>query len=568
MTLKLALAQLNPTMGDIAGNISKLRAARAKAASHGAHLLMTPELYLCGYPPEDLVLKPSFQDALRRAAEELARETSDGGPALLVGLPWREDGRQGREAGGRLRNAFALLNNGVIEATVFKNDLPNYGPFDEKRVFSSGGLPQPVMFRGVPLGIVICEDMWTPAASAHVKMAGARLLLVPNGSPYETGKLDERMRLARLRVEETGLPLVYVNQVGGQDELVFDGASFALDAAGACVARAAMWEEDILMTHWTAPTAGSSGLGLATAAALPAPASSATPLPDEGRIYHALMLGLRDYVGKNGFPGVVLGLSGGIDSALVAALAVDALGADKTWLVMLPSPYTSRESVEDATLIARTLGCRFDTIPITDTMKTFDAALAPLFQGRSPDTTEENIQARARGVLLMALSNKFGPMVLSTGNKSEMSVGYSTLYGDLCGGFAVLKDLYKTQAYKTARWRNAARPSTALGHDGAIIPERVFTRPPTAELRPDQTDQDTLPPYEVLDDILECLIEKDMGLGAIAARGHDEETVRRVWTMLDRAEYNRRQAPPGVKITRRHLGKDRRYPITNRYREG
>jgi len=547
--LLLALAQLNPAVGDIAGNLEKLRAFRQKAARQGADLVMTSELYACGYPPEDLVLKPSFQKSIRNAVEALALETVDGGPAILLGAPWRD--------GTKLYNAVLLLSDGRIVAHRAKCDLPNYGPFDEKRVFAAAPLPEPILFRGFKLGVLICEDMWTPNAAAHLKDLGAQILLVPNSSPSESGKLDERHELARARVKETGLPLVYLNQIGGQDELVFDGASFVLDAGKNIVAQADAWAEDSLLIRLNA---GPNGL-------IPE-AGPIKPVPEgEAAIYHALMLGLRDYVTKNGFPDVVLGLSGGIDSALVAALAVDALGSDRVWTVMMPSPYTSNESLDDATMVAKSLDCRLETIPISPAMDTFAQILAMPFANRGPDTTEENIQSRCRGLILMALSNKFGSMVLSTGNKSEMSVGYATLYGDMCGGFAVLKDLYKTQVYKVARWRNANQPATGLGPAGKVIPENIFTRPPTAELRPGQTDQDSLPPYETLDAILEELIEKDRSAQEIAASGHDFVTVKRVWTMLDHAEYKRRQAPPGVKITRRSHGKDRRYPITNRYRE-
>jgi len=547
--LSLALAQLNPVLGDIAGNMAKLRAARKQAASQGAHLIMTSELYVSGYPPEDLVLKPSFQNTVHKAIEALARETADGGPGILLGTPWRED--------DKLYNAMLLLSEGRIAGKTFKRELPNYGPFDEKRIFSSWQMPEPISFRGVRLGVMICEDMWTPTVTRILKDRGAQILLVPNGSPFEIGKMDDRRLYAEARIKESRLPLVYIHQVGGQDELVFDGASFVLDAEGKCAVQAASWSEDVILTRWTISPEGCQ----------PEPGMM-KPVPQgESAVYNGLMLGLRDYVGKNGFPGVVLGLSGGIDSALVAALAVDALGADKVWAVMMPSPYTSTESLEDAEALAKAFGCRFDNIPITTTMAAFSQTLTKTFTGRVADSTEENIQSRCRGMILMALSNKFGPMVLSTGNKSEMSVGYTTLYGDLCGGFAVLKDLYKTQVYKIARWRNKNKLSSALGPEGAIIPERIFTKPPSAELKPDQTDQDSLPPYDVLDDILECLIEKDMGVQDIVTRRHDEAVVKRVWAMLDRAEYKRRQAPPGVKITSRNLGKDRRYPITNKYKE-
>ncbi len=541
--LLLALAQLNPAVGDIAGNLAKLRAARKSAAEKGAHAIMTPELFLCGYPPEDLVLKLSFQEALRDAVESLVKETADGGPAILLGTPWRE--------ADKLHNAVLMLEGGRITAKIFKHDLPNYGPFDEKRVFASAALPEPVYFHGRRLGIMICEDMWTPTIARYLKQNDADLLLVPNGSPYESDKLNQRKSIAWARVSETGLPVVYLNQVGGQDELVFDGASFVLNARGECVSQAKSWEEDLVILPL-------GGIDLLPACAEPA------ELREEAT-YRALMLGLRDYVTKNGFPGVVLGLSGGVDSALAAVLAVDALGADKVWSVMMPSPYTSAESVEDAEALARTLGCRYDSLSIAPMMQSFDVALTGVFAGRDADVTEENIQARCRGITLMALSNKFGPMVISTGNKSEMSVGYSTLYGDLCGGFAVLKDVYKTEVYRAARWRNVHKPADALGPSGAVIAERILTKAPTAELRPNQADQDSLPPYDVLDDILDKLIERDLGLQEIIAHGHDEAMVKHIWGMLDRAEYKRRQGPPGVKITRRHLGKDRRYPLTNKF---
>ena len=544
-SLSFALAQLNPVVGDITGNIAKLRAARLAASD--ADLVVVSELFISAYPPEDLVLKPSFQDAVRAAVEALAGETADGGPAVLVGAPWVDS--------GRLYNAVLLLDAGKIAARIFKCDLPNYGPFDEKRMFAAAPLPEPVPFRGIKLGIMICEDMWTADAAAHLKRHGAELLIVPNGSPYEMGKTAQRRGLAVSRVAETGLPLIYVNQLGGQDELVFDGASFALDGQGGIVAALPAWEAKTKIIQFANGILSSS-------------VAAETPVREQSAdIYHALMLGLRDYVDKNGFPGVVLGLSGGIDSALAAALAADALGPDRVWGVMLPSPFNSTDSAEDAQATARALGCRLDTIPITEAMKVFDVALRPVVGQKMRGTTEENIQARCRGLILMALSNATGHMVLSTGNKSEMSVGYATLYGDMCGGFAVLKDVYKTEIYNIARWRNVHKPATALGADGIVIPPRTLTKAPTAELRPDQKDQDSLPPYDILDGILECLIEQDKGMREIVARGYDGATVEKVWGLLDRAEYKRRQAPPGVKITRRNLSRDRRYPITNKYSE-
>jgi len=548
-TLNVALAQINTTVGDIHGNLERIRAARTEAQRQGADLVVFPELTISGYPPEDLVLKPLFQDRAAAVVEALAGDTKDGGPAVIVGAPWREN--------GKLYNAAFLLDSGVVAAKRFKHDLPNYGVFDEKRVFDAAPPPGPVNFRGVRLGLMICEDMWTPDVTETLQESGAEILIVPNGSPYESDKLDERLNLAVQRVVEADLPLVYVNQICGQDELVFDGASFVLNADRRLAAQSPAWREHVMTTRWTR---GSNGAWTC------APGEVHAQPERLEAIYSAMMLGLRDYVRKNRFPGVALGLSGGIDSAISAAVAVDALGADKVWCVMMPSPYTSRDSLEDAAGVAKRLGCRLDTIPITPAMESFGAMTKDLFAGRTPDTTEENIQARARGITLMALSNKFGHMVLSTGNKSEMSVGYATLYGDMCGGYSVLKDVYKTDVFKLSRWRNARKPDGALGPSGVVMPERVITKAPTAELKHNQKDQDTLPPYEMLDGILECLIEREMRLDDIVAKGFERATVLRVWQMLDRAEYKRRQAPPGVKITRRSFGRDRRYPITNGFK--
>jgi NAD+ synthase len=545
-TLKLALAQFNPVVGDLAGNAAKVRAARIAAARDGADLVICGELTISGYPPEDLVLKQAFLDAVRAEVESLARDTADGGPALLIGAPWKIN-----EA---CHNAALLLDQGRIAAVRLKHHLPNYGVFDEARVFVPGPAPGPVAFRGVRLGVMVCEDMWFPDVAECLQESGAEILVVPNGSPFETDKPDVRMNRAVARVVESGLPLVYVNQVGGQDELVFDGASFALDAQRRLVVQLPAWREAVVTTAWTrGPN------GWTTSGPLDTPAGRLE------NIYQAMVLGLRDYVGKNRFPGVLIGLSGGIDSALSAAVAVDALGADKVRCVMMPSPYTSRGSFEDAAEVARLNGIRLDTIGIEPAMRAFGTMLDGVFAGTDADITEENIQARSRGITLMAMSNKFGHMVLSTGNKSEMSVGYATLYGDMCGGYSVLKDVYKTTVFELSRWRNAHRPEGALGPEGPVMPERVITKPPTAELKPNQTDQDTLPPYEVLDGILHCLIEGEMSVAETVGKGFDEATVRRVWRMLDRAEYKRRQAPPGVKITARSFGRDRRYPITNAF---
>jgi NAD+ synthase len=558
--LNIALAQINPTVGDLTGNGELIRKVRAEAAGQGADLVVATELSISGYPPEDLVLKPAFVAACREAVEALAKVTADGGPGLIVGSPWHEETVSedaGNGGNGRPFNAALLLDGGRVQTWRAKYDLPNYSVFDEKRVFQAGPLPGPVNFRGVRLGLMVCEDMWTPDVAECLGESGAEILVVPNGSPYERDKVDLRMQLGVARVTETGLPLVYVNQVGGQDELVFDGGSFVVNGDCSLAVQLPMFDELVVTTEWArgADDRWRCADGPRTA-------------PQEGAeaIYRALMLGLRDYVNKNGFPGVVLGLSGGIDSALSAAVAADALGAERVRSLMMPSPYTSEDSLEDAAACAGLLGISLDDVGIEPAMGAFEAMLQPLFDGRDADITEENIQARARGLTLMAVSNKLGHMVLSTGNKSEMSVGYATLYGDMCGGYNVLKDVYKTTVTALARWRNQAHPGGALGPAGRVIPERIITKAPTAELRPDQTDQDSLPPYEVLDDILEGLIEHEMGVKEIAARGHQPATVNRVWRLLETAEYKRRQAPPGVKITSRAFGRDRRYPITNAFK--
>jgi NAD+ synthase len=547
-TLSIALAQINPTVGDLAGNVAKIRAFRARAREQGADLVMFTELAVSGYPPEDLVLKPAFMQAVADAVDALAAETGDGGPALLVGAPMLDQGKR--------YNAALLLDGGKIAGRRYKYDLPNYGVFDEKRVFDPGPMPGPIVFKGVRLGVMICEDMWQPDVTETLHESGAELLLVPNGSPYESDKVDERLNLAVARVNESGLPLIYLNQVGAQDEIVFDGASFVLNADRSLACQMQAFAEDLAITRWSRTKQG----WRCDQGAL------ASPLDGLAAIYHALVLGLGDYVRKNRFPGVILGLSGGIDSALTATIAVDALGADKVRAVMMPSPYTSQESLDDAAEVAKLLGVKYDIVSIGPAMEAFGAMLAPQFAGAKPDITEENIQSRCRGVALMALSNKFGHMVVSTGNKSEMSAGYATLYGDMCGGFAVLKDVYKTTVFELCRWRNQAQPNGLLGPAGRVMPERVITKPPSAELKPDQRDEDSLGPYAKLDDILQCLIEHEMPAPEIVARGHDAAYVNKIWRLLDLAEYKRRQAPPGVKITRRAFGRDRRYPITNGFR--
>ena len=546
--LVIALAQLNPTVGAVTANLAKARQAHRTAKDTGADLILYPELYICGYPPEDLVLRPSFVAACRQAVEELARDTLDG-PAVLIGTPWRQ--------GEAVYNAVALLANGKVETLRFKHDLPNYGVFDEKRVFAAGPAPGPISFRGVRLGVPICEDIWTEETCETLAETGAELLLVPNGSPFEQNKDDTRLNLVVARITETGLPMAYLNQVGGQDELVFDGASFVLNADRSLSLQMPMFAEALAITEWTR---GDDGWTMAK--------GEIARLPEkEEETWLACVLGLKDYVEKNRFPGVVLGLSGGIDSAVVAAMAVDALGADRVHCVMLPYAYTSRESLVDAEACAKALGVRYDVVPIKEPVEGFLSALKPMFNGKNRDTTEENIQSRSRGTILMAISNKFGSMVLTTGNKSEMSVGYATLYGDMNGGFNPIKDVYKTEVYRLARWRNQNRPSGMQGPQQDLIPERIIAKAPTAELRENQTDQDTLPPYDTLDDILSCLVEGEMPVADIVRRGHPEALVKRVQHMLYVAEYKRRQAAPGVKITRRNFGRDRRYPIVNGFRD-
>ena len=548
-SFRIALAQLNPLMGDIAGNLAKARSARALAAAGGADLILFSELFITGYPPEDLVLKPALQADAREAVEKFALDTADGGPAVLIGTPWVEQ--------GKLYNACALLDGGRVAGKTFKVDLPNYGVFDEKRVFMPGPLPGPFNIRGLRIGVPVCEDIWTPDVVECLSETGGEILLVPNGSPFEAGKEDVRLNMIGARVRESGLPLVYLNQVGGQDEIVFDGASLVANADGKLAHALPAWEETTVVTDWR--RAGGGWVCV--------PGEIAPPEERSQAVYHAMMLGLRDYVNKNRFPGVVLGLSGGIDSALSAAVAVDALGADRVRCVMLPSRYTSPESLDDAAQCASLLGVGYETIPIEAAVQAFGTTLAPVFAGKRPDTTEENIQSRARAVILMAISNKFGPMVLTTGNKSEMSVGYATLYGDMCGGYNVLKDLYKMEVFRVARWRNQTHPRNALGPEGRVMPERVIDKPPSAELRENQKDEDSLPPYAILDGILECLVEREMSFEETCAKGFHPATVKRIEQLLYVSEYKRRQAPPGVKITHKNFGRDRRYPITNAFRD-
>ncbi len=543
--LKIALAQLNPHEGQVVHNLAGIRRARAEGARLGADLVVTPEFSIGGYPPEDLVRKPAFVAACEEAIDQLAADTGDGGPGLIVGGPWRD--------GDKVFNAAYVLDKGKIIARRAKHELPNYGVFDDKRVFDAGPAPGPVAFRGFRLGLMICEDWWFPSVCETLMESGSEVLLSINGSPYEVDKQSQRIQLALNRVVETGLPFVFCAQVCGQDELVFDGGSFVLNADHALAVQMPFFEAAVTLTEWSR---ADGHLACAPQPLAPEP-------PRLEAIYRSMMLGLGDYVRKNRFPGVILGLSGGIDSALSAAVAVDALGPDMVRTFMLPSPYTSEHSLQDAADCARLLGIPCDSVSIEPAMRAFSNVLEPVFNGRQADITEENIQSRSRGLILMAISNKLGHMVLTTGNKSEMSVGYATLYGDMCGGYSVLKDVYKTTVFALARWRNANLPKHALGPAGIVIPERIITKPPSAELKPNQTDQDTLPPYAELDGILEGLVEGERSVEELVAQGFDRATVLRVWKMLDRAEYKRRQAPPGVKITARAFGRDRRYPITN-----
>ena len=550
-TLTITLAQMNQSVGDIAGNAAAMLAARERARAAGADLIVFPEMQLVGYPAEDLVLKPAF---VARATEELAamaQVTADGGPAMLVGSIFVVD--------GALHNGVALLDSGKVAAIRLKHELPNYGTFDEVRLFQPGPLPEPVVFKGVMIGLPICEDVWHPDVCRHLADFGAELLICVNGSPYEIDKDTLRIDgVARRRAADTGLPLAYLNRVGGQDELVFDGASFVINGDGSVPVQMKDWEEQDVTTRWTK-----------TAQGWRCDAGEVAQLAEHPEdIYCAMVLALRDYVDRNRFPGVVLGLSGGIDSAICAAIAADALGPERVWSVMLPSRFTSQLSLDLATECARMIGCRYDTIPISPAIDAFDTMLEGTFADKDVDITEENVQSRIRGVTLMALSNKFGPMLLTTGNKSEMSVGYATIYGDMAGGYNPLKDAYKMTVFAISEWRNQHKPKIGLGPDGPVMPEAIITRPPSAELRPDQKDEDSLPPYPVLDKILLGLVEHEKSVDQLVAEGLDRDVVVRIERLLYIAEYKRRQAPPGVKLGTRNFGRDRRYPITNAFRSG
>jgi NAD+ synthase len=553
-TLRIALAQLNQTVGDPPGNLKKITAAYQTAARAGADLVLTPELSISYYQPEDLVLRPAYTEACMAKAEELAAITRDG-PALIVGSPWKNT----KGLDQKPYNAAILMRGGRIEQVWYKYDLPNYLVFDDKRIFAAGGKDdgEPFLIKGVRVGIAICEDMWSKDRAAAMKLRGAQLLVVPNASPFETDKQPIRRAVITARIRETGLPVVYVNQVGGQDSVVYDGGSFVMNAECEITSYLGTFEEKIAVV--TFKKTGERWL--------PQPTELAPFYSEDEMIYQALLQGLRDYVQKNNFPGVVIGMSGGIDSAFVAALAVDALGKDKVMTVMMPSPYTSKESLEDAQKASQMLGCEYKIIPIEQAMNIVGAGLKEHVKGLNTDVMDQNIQSRLRGLILMALSNSHGHMVLATGNKSEMATGYATLYGDMCGGYAPIKDVYKNIIFRLSRWRNVTRPKNALGPAGFVMPDRIITRPPSAELKPGQVDQDTLPPYEQLDDILQCLIERELSVAEITSRGHHEDVVRKVLRMLRLSEYKRHQSPPGTKITSRAFGRDRRYPITNRFIE-
>ena len=546
-TLTITLAQMNQSVGDLAANAAAMLAARERARD--SDLVVFPELQLIGYPPEDLILKPALIERAAAELEKLALATASPGPAMLVGSVFVRD--------GALHNGVALLDGGKVVATRFKHELPNYGTFDEVRLFQPGPLPEPIILKGTMIGVPICEDIWQPDVCRHLADFGAEIFICINGSPYEIDKDALRIDgVAKRRAVDTGLPLAYLNRIGGQDELVFDGASFVVNGDGSLAVQMNDWEEQEVTTHWTR-----------TAQGWRCDRGEAATLADHPEdIYCAMVLALRDYVNRNGFPGVVLGLSGGIDSAICAAIAVDALGPDRVWCVMLPSRFTSQESLDDAEACARALGCRYSTIPIQPAVAGFDAMLADSFADANVDITEENLQSRVRGVTLMALSNKFGHMLMTTGNKSEMSVGYATIYGDMAGGYNPIKDAYKLTVFAISRWRNRKRPRIGLGPEGEVIPQNIIDKPPSAELRPDQKDSDSLPPYDVLDPILLGLVEHEKSVDQLVGEGFDRATVVRIERLLYLAEYKRRQAPPGVKLGTRNFGRDRRYPITQAFR--
>lgn len=545
--MHLGLVQANPHLGDVEANCDKLLQMRARAIEQGCQIILTPEMYLSGYPADDLVLRADFMDRVEAGIARLAAATADGHAAIICGAPLRD--------AGRLFNAVFVLDGGEVVAIRHKVNLPNYGVFDDKRHFTPGSLQGPVSLRGWRLGLAICEDIWSADVCETLSETGAEIILSLNASPFESGKTDQRMSHAVARMTESSLPFIYVNMVGGQDELVFDGGSFALNLGGKLACQMPQFTEGLSVVTLRE---GDTGMMLT--------GQVSQPDSENEAMWRALVLGIRDYCSKNGFPGVVLGLSGGIDSAIVTALAVDALGADAVRVVMMPSDYTAGISVEDSQSLADNLGLTLETIAIKPAMQAFEAMLADSFAGKEPDIAEENIQSRLRGMLLMALSNKFGNLVLATGNKSEYAAGYSTLYGDMCGGFAPIKDVWKTKIFELANWRNEHQPKGALGPAGQVIPTRIITRPPSAELRPDQEDTDSLPPYDILDPILIALTEEMADIQTIVQRGYDAHIVEQASALLFRAEYKRFQAAPGPKVTARAFGRDRRLPLTSGFR--
>jgi NAD+ synthase len=545
---RLMLAQLNPVVGDIAGNIAKARAAWEAGRDAGADMVALTEMFVTGYQTQDLILKPAFVAAAVAAVGALAADCA-AGPALGIGGPVRLE--------GKLYNGYYVLEGGKVHARILKHHLPNDAVFDEKRVFASADVHGPYVVKGVRIGTPICEDAWHPDVAETLAETGAEILLIPNGSPYHRGKPNLRLNLMVSRVVETGLPLVYLNMVGGQDDQVFDGSSMVLNPGGRLMAQLPQFDEALVMVTFRRGAEG-----------WLADQGEIAEIPPIGEAdYRACVLALGDYMRKTGFKKALLGLSGGIDSAIVAAMAVDALGPENVRCVMLPSEFTSQESLDLATAAAKALGCRYDTVPISGAQAAVGEALAPLFEGTQPGITEENIQSRLRGLLLMALSNKFGEMLLTTGNKSEMAVGYCTIYGDMNGGYNPVKDMYKTRMFLTARWRNENHRAWMKGPAGEVIPERIIARPPSAELRANQRDDDSLPPYEVLDAILECLVEKEMAVADIVALGFDRAVVKKVEHLLYLAEYKRFQSAPGVRLTQKAFWLDRRYPIVNRWRD-
>ena len=548
--VRVAFAQINACVGDLNGNAARVLDAARRASEAGAQVLLTPELVLTGYPPEDLLLRPSFVQQAKDRLDKLVSELAEfKGLHVVLGHVMHE--------AGQLHNSASVLVDGKVLGTYHKRELPNYSVFDEQRYFVPGHAPFAFDVGPVRFGINICEDAWFMPAPRAAASIGAKVLLIPNASPFSLGKQQRRVSVAQQCVKDTGCALIYANLCGGQDELMFDGASFALDSSGRMVCRSVDFHESLTLVDVDAQ-----GKIKFVSSNRDEAAPPATPAPEllchEAQVWEALKVGVRDYVRKNGFKTVTLGLSGGIDSAVVLAVAVDALGADRVSVVMMPSRYTADISQIDARDMASRLGVKYDVIAISELAQGFERALAPMFVGTTPDTTEENIQARSRGVLLMALSNKFGHLVLTTGNKSELSTGYCTLYGDMAGGYAVLKDVVKTMVYRIAEWRNRISP---------VIPERIITRPPSAELRPDQTDQDNLPPYEVIDGIIQCYVEQDMSAAQVIEAGYPKEAVEQVVRLIRINEYKRRQGPPGPRITERAFGRDWRYPLSNGFRD-